>query len=68
LTALEGVHESRNATIAKVLNEHQYMRELGEGMRRMFELMNEHKLPEPQLYSNGQWFSVTLFHETASNS
>jgi len=67
LQSLEGVHESRNVFIARVLNENQYMRELGEGMRRMFALMDEHELPAPQLYTNGSCFSVTLFHKATQS-
>jgi ATP-dependent DNA helicase RecG len=60
LEELQGAHESRNVFIARILRENQYMRELGEGMRRMFRLMEENELKTPQLYSNSMWFSVTL--------
>lgn len=60
LEGLEGVHESRNALIAQVLRENKYMRELGEGMRRIFQLMEENELDRPQLYSNKTHFRVTL--------
>jgi ATP-dependent DNA helicase RecG len=40
------------------------MRELGEGMKRIFELMSENELQKPVLYSNGLWFSVTLNNKT----
>jgi len=39
LSSLRGFHQSRNSLISRVLREVGYMRELGEGMRRMFELM-----------------------------
>jgi ATP-dependent DNA helicase RecG len=64
LYQLEGAHESRNPLIAKVLRENKLMRELGEGMRRIFDLMNESELERPVLYSNGLWFSVTLNKKT----
>ncbi len=64
LQELQGAHESRNVFIARVLRENAYMRELGEGMKRIFELMEEQELGQPILYSNTQWFSVTLTHKS----
>ncbi|MFZ4816848.1 MAG: ATP-binding protein [Phototrophicaceae bacterium] len=55
-----GSHESRNPLIARVLRESLYMRELGEGIRRIFEEMERNALDRPILYSNSTWFSVTL--------
>jgi ATP-dependent DNA helicase RecG len=63
LKNLQGVHDSRNGLIAKILRESNYMRELGEGMKRIFELMQQSKLEEPRLFSNKSWFSVTLLHK-----
>jgi ATP-dependent DNA helicase RecG len=60
LYELEGAHESRNPLIARILKENKLMRELGEGMKRIFSLMNENELERPILYSNGSWFKVTL--------
>ena len=62
LSQLEGVHESRNALIAKVLRENKLMRELGEGMKRIFDIMSENNLAHPALYSNHSWFKITLFN------
>jgi ATP-dependent DNA helicase RecG len=64
LYQLEGSHESRNPMIARVLKENKLMRELGEGMKRIFSLMQEQELAKPTLYSNGLWFSVTLSNKT----
>ena len=64
LSKLEGAHESRNPHIARILRENKLMRELGEGMRRIFGLMSENELEKPVLYSNGLWFSVTLYNRT----
>lgn len=64
LYELEGAHESRNPLIARVLRENKLMRELGEGMKRIFDLMNENDLEKPILYSNGLWFSVTMIRGT----
>jgi ATP-dependent DNA helicase RecG len=63
LYQLEGAHESRNPLIARVLKENKLMRELGEGMKRIFSLMSENELKRPVLYSNG-FFSVTLFNNS----
>ncbi len=38
------------------------MRELGEGMKRIFGSMGHQLLAKPVLYSNGNWFRVTLFN------
>jgi ATP-dependent DNA helicase RecG len=64
LYELEGSHESRNALIARVLRENKLMRELGEGMKRIFNLMDQQELAKPELYSNGLWFRVTLLNKT----
>ena len=60
LRELQGAHESRNVLIAKVLRENKYMRELGEGIKRIFELMEQSELDKPTLYSNSVSFSVIL--------
>lgn len=64
LVELGGAHESRNALIARVLREHRVMRELGEGMRRMFEAMELHEFERPEIRSNGTSFSVTLYNRS----
>ncbi|MEZ4525536.1 MAG: ATP-binding protein [Desulfobacterales bacterium] len=64
LEELQGAHESRNVFIAKILRENKYMRELGEGMKRMFELMELRELQKPVLYSNDIWFTITLPHKS----
>lgn len=60
LQELKGAHESRNPLIARVLKDHKYMRELGEGMRRIFEAMAQNELEKPQLISQANTFSVIL--------
>lgn len=60
LVELQGAHESRNAFVARVLRENKFMRELGEGMKRMFESMEENELQKPSLYSDPTSFGVTL--------
>lgn len=64
LLKLDGRHQSRNAICARVLREVGYMQELGEGLRRMFELMRVNELTPPQLTTDGNSFCVTLRHNT----
>lgn len=67
LEELRGVHESRNPMVARVLREHQYMRELGEGMRRIFEAMALSDLEKPKLSSSSDSFSVVLSNRSVFN-
>ncbi|GHT60185.1 DNA-binding protein [Bacteroidia bacterium] len=60
LRELEGAHESKNPLITRILRENKLMREIGEGMKRIFNLMNPAEFNSPLLYSNGMWFKVTL--------
>jgi ATP-dependent DNA helicase RecG len=64
LEELKGAHESRNPVIARLLREHRYMRELGEGMRRIFEAMEQSDLEKPRLLSDGQSFSILLSNKS----
>lgn len=64
LEELRGAHESRNALIARVLRENNLMRELGEGMKRMFELMEQSELDQPKLHTDKNSFRVTLPHKS----
>ena len=64
LERLDGVHQSRNASTTRVLREVGYMRELGEGMRRMFELMRQNELTPPELATDSNSFCVILRHNT----
>lgn len=61
LKALDNRHDSRNAKIAYVLKTCQVMREMGEGMKRIFNFLATNQYPEPRLYSNTVWFSLTFF-------
>lgn len=60
----QGVHESRNAHVARVLREVGYVREMGEGMRRIFRLMKDADLVAPEVRSDQGRFSVVLFHRS----
>jgi len=61
---LKGAHESRNPLIARVLREVGYVREMGEGIRRIFDVMRSNALAEPDIQSDDNDFSVTLFHRS----
>jgi ATP-dependent DNA helicase RecG len=63
LEALDNRHESRNARISYTLKVSKLMREMGEGMKRIFTLMKENNLKKPKLYSNTVWFTITLFNK-----
>lgn len=64
IQSLKGVHESRNPLVARVLREVGYVREMGEGIRRIFDVMRSNALAEPEFQSNENNFSVTLYHRS----
>ncbi len=59
----ERVHQSRNPRIVRVLVDLGYMRELGEGIPRMFEVMEREGLHPPEFSLEGGAFVVTLRSE-----
>lgn len=59
----ERVHQSRNPRIVRVLVDFGYMRELGEGIPRMFEVMEREGLRPPEFSLEGGAFVVTLRSE-----
>jgi ATP-dependent DNA helicase RecG len=61
---LKGAHESRNPLTARVLREVGYVREMGEGIRRIFDVMRSNALAEPDIQSSDDNFTVTLFHRS----
>jgi ATP-dependent DNA helicase RecG len=63
LEELKGIHQSRNVYIAKVLRESGYVRELGEGIRRIFELMESNNFVKPRIESPNKSFIITLFYK-----
>lgn len=63
LISLKGVHQSRNSLVARVLREAGYMRELGEGIVRIFELMRSNDLTPPVLSSENGVFKIILYHK-----
>jgi len=64
LRKLTGAHESRNTLVSKVLRENKYMRELGEGIKRIFKLMEENELQEPKISTDEAWFTIGLPHKS----
>ena len=64
LVKLKGTHESRNALIARVLREIGYVREMGEGMRRIFRLMRDADLIAPEVVSESNHFKIILHHKS----
>lgn len=60
---LKGVHQSRNAYVARALREIGYIRELGEGIRRIYELMQVNDLVNPLIASGNNTYSITLFYK-----
>jgi ATP-dependent DNA helicase RecG len=64
IKSLQGIHQSRNTIIARTLRELGYMREMGEGFRRIFQLMRAHDLVAPELSADDQSFVVALQHRS----
>ena len=64
LRAGSGAHESRNTSVARVLRELGYMREMGEGIRRIIGLMRSNDLQPPSINTSGSTFSLTLHHRS----
>lgn len=59
----KGVHQSRNSNVSRTLRELGYMRELGEGMRRIYELMKSNELAPPEIDSSNNYFGLKLHHK-----
>jgi ATP-dependent DNA helicase RecG len=64
LTGGKRAHQSRNAYISRVLREVGYMREMGEGMLRIFSAMKDRDLVPPEIKSDGGNFELTLHHRS----
>ncbi|MCR9166610.1 MAG: ATP-binding protein [Phaeodactylibacter xiamenensis] len=56
----EGNHESRNSNIANTLREHKIVRELGEGMRRIYEVLMQNEMDLPILEETRNSFKITF--------
>jgi ATP-dependent DNA helicase RecG len=57
-------HQSRNVYIARVLRELGYMREMGEGMLRIFLTMRDLDLVPPELIADANKFEIVLHHRS----
>jgi len=57
-------HESRNVHVSRMLREMGVMREMGEGMLRMFKTMKDLDLVPPELNADGMTFDVILHHKS----
>lgn len=64
LKELQGAHQSRNVFIARVMRELGYMREMGEGIRRIFRSVRESELVDPEIRTGINSFSITLFYQS----
>jgi ATP-dependent DNA helicase RecG len=56
----KSIHFSRNPLIVRVLADMGYLREIGEGVPRMFQEMETYGLNPPEFFTNGFIFTVTL--------
>ncbi|MEP3387267.1 MAG: ATP-binding protein, partial [Reichenbachiella sp.] len=63
LKSLTGVHQSRNTYIARVLREAGHIRELGEGIRRIHDLLRSNDMVAPVIGSENKTYSITLFYK-----
>lgn len=63
IESLSGAHQSRNTYIARVLRETGYVRELGEGIRRIYSLMKSNDMVAPTLKSANNTFGITLYYK-----
>jgi len=57
-------HQSRNVYITRVLRELGYMREMGEGMLRIFATMRDLDLVPPDLTADATRFEIVLHHRS----
>ncbi|MGW7214316.1 ATP-binding protein [Streptomyces collinus] len=64
LKALRGVHQSRNAHIARILREMGFVREMGEGFKRIYQFLRKNDLVEPDLSAESDSFAITMHHRS----
>ena len=67
LKNLARVHETRNVLVGRTLRELGRMREMGEGILRMFDAMRDSELVDPELTADMENFSVTLRYQSIFN-
>jgi len=56
----QSIHFSRNPMLVRVLADLGYLKEMGEGIPRMFHEMDHHGLQAPEFSTEGFFFTVTL--------
>ena len=56
-------HQTRNTYIARVLREMGHIRELGEGIRRIYDLMNTNDLVPPEIESGNNAYTISLYYK-----
>ena len=54
------VHFSRNPKIAQFLHEYEYVQEFGEGVDRLYEVMESEGLPQPEYRTQAFMLSATI--------
>lgn len=64
LKAQRGTHESRNPLVARVMREVGFVREMGEGIRRIFQVMRSSSMAQPEFMNSNSNFTVTLFNRS----
>ena len=57
-------HQSRNAYMARVLRDLGYMREMGEGMLRIYATMRDRDLVPPEIETDSAKFDLVLHHKS----
>ena len=67
LKNLARVHETRNVLVGRTLRELGHMREMGEGILRMFDAMRDSELVDPELAADMEHFAVTLRSQSIFN-
>ena len=67
LKNLARVHETRNVLVGRTLRELGHMREMGEGILRMFDAMRDSELVDPELTADMEHFAVTLRSQSIFN-
>lgn len=60
LLLFKNVHESRNTYVAKVLRENKFMREMGEGIKRIYQILNDNEIGSPKIESKENCFHLTI--------
>jgi ATP-dependent DNA helicase RecG len=60
----KGAHDSRNTGVARVLKEIGFVREMGEGMRRIFRSFADKDLTPPEIAATDNSFAMRFYHRS----